>query len=225
VARSAQAPFVRLKETSSVRVLLVEDDTMAALAIHRELSGHFDLRPVASLAEALGVLDQGAWRPDVVLANPSLPDSQGVATLQSLQAAAPGTPVVVSTGTVSEALRRQLEALSAAATHDRPSAPAAHRAAFVHQGASHSLMAYRIETIAEIDRVTRDAAVSRAIDELLDRLGLGDEEGLRMAIRLARGWEAAKSRFVSAVTTGLASALLLALGAGIVAMMRHGGSK
>ena len=211
-----------------MRVLLVEDDTMAALAIHRELSGHFDLRPVASLAEALGVLDQGAWRPDVVLANPSLPDLQGVATLQSLQAAAPGTPVVVSTGTVSEALRRQLEALSAAATHDWPSAAAAHRAAFVHQGASHSLMAYRIETIAEIDRVTRDAAdtaVSHAIDELLERLGLGDEEGLRMAIRLARGWEAAKNRFVSTVTTGLASALLLALGAGIVAMMRHTGSK
>ncbi len=46
-----------------------------------------------------------------------------------------------------------------------------------------------------------------------------------MAIRLARGWEAAKSRFVSAVTTGLASALLLAIGAGIVAVLRHGGSK
>jgi hypothetical protein len=31
-----------------------------------------------------------------------------------------------------------------------------------------------------------------------------------------------KIRFVSAVTTGLASAFLLALGAGIVAMMRQG---
>jgi hypothetical protein len=67
--------------------------------------------------------------------------------------------------------------------------------------------------------------VSRAIDELLDRLGLSDEEGLRMAIRLARGWEAAKMRFISTVTTGLASAFLLAIGAGIVAMVRHGGSK
>ena len=89
-------------------------------------------------------------------------------------------------------------------------------------------MAYRIETIAEIDRVTRqaaDTAVSRAIDELLDRLGLSDEEGLRMAIRLARGWEAAKTRFISTVTTGLASAFLLAIGAGIVAMVRHGGSR
>jgi CheY-like chemotaxis protein len=212
-----------LKEPSPVRVLLVEDDTMAALAIQRELGGRFDLRLAANLTEALGVLGQGSWHPDVVLANLSLPDSQGVATLHALQGAALGTPVVVSTGSVSDALRRQLEAL-----HDRMAGAAPHRSAFMQQGAAQSLMAYRIETIAEIDRVTRDAAdaaVSRAIDELLDRLGLGDEEGLRMAIRLARGWEAAKSRFVSTVTTGLASALLLALGAGIVAMMRHGGSK
>ncbi|MFO1071370.1 MAG: hypothetical protein U1E17_01410 [Geminicoccaceae bacterium] len=34
--------------------------------------------------------------------------------------------------------------------------------------------------------------MSRAIDQLLDRLGLKDDDGLRMAIRLARGWEAAK---------------------------------
>jgi hypothetical protein len=53
-----------------------------------------------------------------------------------------------------------------------------------------------------VTRQAADAAVSRAIDELLDRLGLSDEEGLRMAIRLARGWEAAKIRFVSAVTPG-----------------------
>ena len=46
-----------------------------------------------------------------------------------------------------------------------------------------------------------------------------------MAIRLARGWEAAKIRFVSALTTGLASAFLLAIGAGIVAMLRQGGPK
>jgi CheY-like chemotaxis protein len=219
---------VRLKETSPVRVLLVEDDTMAALAIQRELGGRFEVRLVSNLAEALGVLGQGSWRPDVVLANLSLPDSQGVATLHALQGAALRTPVVVSTGAVSESLRRQLEALSAAAIQDRITGPSQHRDAFPHPGATQSLMAYRIETIAEIDRVTRDAAdaaVSRAIDELLDRLGLGDEEGMRMAIRLARGWEAAKSRFVSAVTTGLASALLLAIAAGIVAMMRHGGSK
>ena len=101
-----------------MRVLLVEDDTMAALAIQRELGGHFDLRPVASLWPRRWACSTRA---------PGAPTSywpilacriRKVWPLCSaLQAAAPGTPVVVSTGTVSEALRRQLEALSAAATH------------------------------------------------------------------------------------------------------------
>ena len=114
------------------------------------------MRSVGTLAEALGVLGQGGWRPDVVLANPSLPDSEGLATLRALQDAAAGTPVVVSTGIVTEAVRRQLEALGAAATAraDRRLAPP--RNAFMHQGVAQSLMAYRIETIAEIERVTRD---------------------------------------------------------------------
>jgi CheY-like chemotaxis protein len=213
-----------------VRVLLVEDNTVEALAIQRELGGRFELRVARTLAEALGTLGQGAWRPDVVVANLDLPDSEGLATLHALEVAARGAPVVVSTGAITGALRGQLEALTAAGTgtRERAGGSVAHRNAFLHHGGAHSLVAYRIETVAEIDRVTRqaaDAAVSRAINELLDRLGLGDEEGLRMAIRLARGWEAAKVRFVSAVTTGLASAFLLAIGAGLVAMLRQGGSK
>ena len=129
---------------------------------------------------------------------------------------------------MTEGVRRQLDALVGVAAGDRIGNALATRSGFLHHSNAQSLLAYRIETIAEIDRVTRqaaDAAVSRAIDELLDRLGFGDEEGQRMAIRLARGWEAAKIRFVSAVTTGLASAFLLAIGAGIVAMVRHGGWK
>ena len=211
-----------------MRVLVVEVDTVEALAIQRELGGRFELRIVGTLAETLNVLAKAAWRPDVILANPDLPDSEGLATLRAIQDVAAGTPIVVSTGGVTDVVRRQLEALGGMGMPDRLAGTVATRAGFLHQSGAQSLMAYRIETIAEIDRVTRqaaDAAVSRAIDELLDRLGLGDEEGLRMAVRLARGWEAAKMRFVAAITTGLASAFLLAIGAGIVAMMRHGGSK
>ena len=211
-----------------MRVLLVEDDPTEAMAMQRELAGRFEVRSVGTLAEALHVLGQGGWRPDVVLANASLPDSEGLATLHALQNAAAGTPVVVSTGIVTEAVRRHLDALGAATQPERTGGMAPPRNALMHHGVAQSQMAYRIETIAEIDRVTRqaaDAAVSRAIEELLDRLGLGDEEGLRMAIRLARGWEAAKIRFVSALTTGLASAFLLAIGAEIVAMLRQGGPK
>ena len=216
------------EEIVALRVLVVEENTVEALAIQRELGGRFDLRVAATLAEALSVLTKGGWRPEVLLANPTLPDSEGLATLRALQDAAAGTPIIVTTGAVTEGVRRQLDALVGVAAGDRIGNALATRGGFLHHGDAQSLLAYRIETIAEIDRVTRqaaDAAVSRAIDELLDRLGLGDEEGLRMAIRLARGWEAAKIRFVSAVTTGLASAFLLAIGAGIVAMMRHGGSK
>jgi CheY-like chemotaxis protein len=216
------------EEIVALRVLVIEENTVEALAIQRELGGRFDLRVAATLAEALSVLTKSGWRPEVLLANPTLPDSEGLATLRALQDAAAGIPIVVTTGAVTEGVRRQLDALVGVAASDRIGGALATRSGFLHHANAQSLLAYRIETVAEIDRVTRqaaDAAVSRAIDDLLDRLGLGDEEGLRMAIRLARGWEAAKIRFVSAVTTGLASAFLLAIGAGIVAMMRHGGSK
>ena len=216
------------EEIVALRVLVVEENTVEALAIQRELGGRFDLRVAATLAEALSVLTKSGWRPEVLLANPTLPDSEGLATLRALQDAAAGTPIIVTIGAVTEGVRRQLDALVGVAAGDRIGNALATRSGFLHHSNAQSLLAYRIETIAEIDRVTRqaaDAAVSRAIDELLDRLGLGDEEGLRMAIRLARGWEAGKIRFVSAVTTGLASAFRLAIGAGIVAMVRHGGSK
>ena len=216
------------EEFVALRVLVIEEDTVEALGVQRELGGRFDLRVAATLAEAMSLLTKSGWRPEVILANPTLPDSEGLATLRALQDAAAGTPIVVTTGAVTEGVRRQLDALVGVAAGDRIGNALATRSGFLHHSNAQSLLAYRIETIAEVDRVTRqaaDAAVSRAIDELLDRLGLGDEEGLRMAIRLARGWEAAKIRFVSAVTTGLASAFLLAIGAGIVAMMRHGASK
>ena len=70
-------------------------------------------------------------------------------------------------------------------------------------------------------REAADAAVTRAVD----RLDLDDEEGLKMAVRLARGWEAAKLCFFSAIATGLGTALLVALGAGLVTMLRQNAAK
>jgi DNA-binding NarL/FixJ family response regulator len=207
-------------------MLLVEDNPVDALAFQRELAGRFEVRVAGTLSDALTLLAQASWRPDVVLSDLKLPDSEGLATLHTLQQAAPGLPVLVSTGTLTDTLRRQLDVLCAGPRPAFGAPPQPH--AFQQHGPPLPLAAYRIEMIAEIDRISRqaaDAAVSRAIDQLLDRLGLEDEEGLRMAIRLARGWEAAKIRFVSAMTTGFASALLLAIGAGLVAMPRHGTSK
>jgi chemotaxis response regulator CheB len=205
-----------------MRVLLVEDKAVEALALQRELAGRCELRIVGRLGDALTTLSQASWKPDVILTGLDLPDSQGVATLQTLQEAAPGLPVLIGTGLAAENLRQQLDALGTVPRH------AGGCASLVHAPAHHpapSLVAYRIEMVAEIDRASRraaDNAVTQAIEQLLDRLGLEDEEGLRMAIRLARGWEAAKLRFVAAVTTGLATAFLLAIGAGIMAMLKSG---
>jgi CheY-like chemotaxis protein len=212
-----------------VRVLLLEDNTLEALALQRELSGRYDVRVVSTLSDGLSVLTHPSWRPDVIVADLSLPDSEGVHTLQTLQAIAGQTPIVVSTGGLTEALRRQLDALGAAHLHDKRAGFSLLKAILQqHQMFHQTVTAHRAELLAEVERAARqmaDGAVTRAVDHLIERLGLEDEEGLRMAIRLARGWETAKLKFFSAVATGLGSALLLALGAGIVAMLRDNAAK
>ena len=80
----------------------------------------------------------------------------------------------------------------------------------------------------EIDAAAAKAAekaVEVAIDRLLLRLDLHDEEAVRMAIRLARAWETVKARFMIAVTNGLTAAVLIAIGAGIVALIKNGTPK
>jgi CheY-like chemotaxis protein len=213
-----------------VRVLLLEDNAVEVVAIQRELTGSYDLRVVGTLGDGLALLAQPSWRPEVIVADLNFPDSEGLATLHALQVAAPAIPVVISTGTITDTVRRQVEAWRVLDLHDRQgvSTPPSPGELALHHGQHPAMVSYRIEMVAEIDRVTRkaaDIAVSRAIEQLLHRLGLEDEEGVRMAIRLARGWEAAKIRFLSAITTGIAAAFLLAVGAGIVAMLRQGGSK
>lgn len=231
-----------------MRVLLLEDGSIEALAMQRELAGRHDVRVVPNLAEALAVLTGSGWRPDVVVADLSPVDTDAMRVLETLQDAAGAIPVVVSTGGVTEALRRQVDALGAASPgphYDRGDAGGLGllKAVLGHHhhlqpqhlyhhgiGAQQQLQQQqqRAEILAEIDRAARlaaDAAVARAIEQLTDRLGLEDDEGLRLAIRLARGWETAKGRFLSAVATGIGSAFLLALGAGIVALLRENTGK
>ncbi len=150
-------------------------------------------------------------------------------TLETLQAIAGEIPIVVSTGGLTDALRRQLDALGAAHLHDKGAGFSLLKAILQqHQMFHQTVTAHRAELLAEVERAARqmaDVAVMRAVDHLIDRLGLEDEDGLRMAIRLACGWETAKLKFFSALATGLGSALLLALGAGIVAMLRDNATK
>jgi CheY-like chemotaxis protein len=212
-----------------VRVLLLEDNTVEALALQRELGVRHDMRVAASLADALATLTHPGWRPDIIVTDLHVPDSEGARTLEALQAVAGEVPVVVCAGAPTEVLRGQLDALGGADLGERSHGVSLLKAVLQqHQLFQQTVAAHRTELKAEIDRVARevvDSAVSLAVDGLIDRLGLEDEEGLRMAIRLARGWEAAKLKFFSAIATGLGSALLLAVGAGLVAVLRQSSSK
>lgn len=212
-----------------VRVLVLEDDPTDALAVRRELADRFDVVLADTLAEGLIRLTTPGRAPDVIVTDLNLPDSSGPRTLEILRETAPGIPIVVSTGDLSTGVRRQLDLLGAAHLHDKNDGLPILRMLLQQTEAFHQTIAvHRSQMRAEIDRVASAAAeeaAKKAISELVHRLGLHDEEGLRMAVRLARGWDAAKARFTAAIATGLGSALLLAIGAGIVAIMRNQGSK
>ncbi|MFO1038804.1 MAG: hypothetical protein U1E45_18345 [Geminicoccaceae bacterium] len=212
-----------------MRVLLLEQDPIEAIAVQRELAGRFDVRTVGSVADMQALVIQAGWQPDVIVTCLELPDASGPKLVHALALVAGAVPVLVRTGPAGETLSRQLQALSAGRPDDQSSGPEPlERLLWQQHLLQPSLTAHKAEILGEFERVARtaaDMAVGKAIDGLLARLGLDDEEGMRMAIRLARGWEAAKSRFFSTLATGIASAMLLALGAGIVAMLRSSANK
>ncbi|HRY24034.1 MAG TPA: response regulator [Geminicoccaceae bacterium] len=212
-----------------LRVLVLEDDPTDAFAMRRELAGRFEVTLAATLADALVRLTTPGLKPDVIVTDLNLPDSNGPRTLEILRGASPDIPIVVSTGHLSEGVRRQLDLLGVAHLHDKNDGFALLRAVLQHtESVHHSIAVHKAHISTEIERVARlaaEEAAGRAIGELVQRLGLHDEEGVRMAVRLARGWDAAKSRFAAAIAAGLASALLLAVSAGIVAILKNQGSK
>ncbi len=206
-----------------MRVLLVEDDVADAESIRAALGDGYDVRAATTLEGALRLLQPRTWQPDVIVADLNLPDCKGAATVEALQDAAIGAAVIVSTGILSDTLRRQVDALGAIRVSERGEGFAVLRAVMKHhQALLHAFAASRAELLDEIDRAARRAAetiVSEALSKLAERLGLPAEEDLRLAVRLARGWETAKGRFVGALVTGFASAVLLALGAGLIAVL------
>jgi DNA-binding response OmpR family regulator len=89
-----------------IRVLLVEDDAMAAAqmqeALRRSDAGPFQLTHVDCLHAALQHMGNG--HTDVVLLDLNLPDSRGLDTVRQAHAAASSVPLVVLTGHDDEAL-------------------------------------------------------------------------------------------------------------------------
>ncbi len=85
-------------EHTPTRVLLIEDSQTYAALVRQMLksqSGSFEVVWAGTLAEGIRCLT--AERPDVVLLDLTLPDSQGLRTLAAVRAAAGPTPVVVLT--------------------------------------------------------------------------------------------------------------------------------
>jgi signal transduction histidine kinase len=97
---------------SAIRLLVVEDDPvfrrfiLAALQEAGRAGGRATVAgTVGSLQEALESL--AAARPDCVLLDLGLPDSQGLSTLQAVAGAAPALPIVVLTGAEEDDLADQ----------------------------------------------------------------------------------------------------------------------
>ena len=95
-----------------MRILMVEDNPGDVRLLREYLLGQrgseeeFQCLQVNRLAQALASLDEASF--DAVLLDLSLPDSQGIGTLNKVHAAKPGMPIVVMTGLDDEALGLQL---------------------------------------------------------------------------------------------------------------------
>lgn len=212
-----------------MRLLLCEVDLVKARGLERALGARFDLRVVATLSEAERALAATDWRPELIVTTAELPDGPGAVTLERLSLLAGTTPILLSSGLAADILRRQIEAIARAGDGEREDSLTVLRTVIQQQQLVHqSIATSRAQILAELERMAEGAAevaVSRAVEKLMVRLGLDDAEGVRLAVRLARAWEAAKAKFVSALATGIASAFLLALGAGFVALLKGGSSK
>jgi CheY-like chemotaxis protein len=211
-----------------LRLLVCDVDAVKVLALERALGARVELRVVATVAEAERELQRPEWRPDVIVASSELPDGSGGAALLRLAAVAGAIPILSSSGVSVENLRRQVEAISGGLRGENDPLTLLRAVIQQQQLVHQTIAASRTQLVAELERIATaaaEAAVSRAVERLMVRLGLEDAEGVRLAVRLARAWEAAKAKFVAALATGIASAFLLALGAGFVALLKGGSSK
>ncbi len=93
-------------EKKTYQVLLVEDDLRDARLVQEMLSGQyapqFTIQRADTLLAALNALTRTDF--DAALIDLSLPDSQGLATLITIQAHAPGVPIVVLADLESDAV-------------------------------------------------------------------------------------------------------------------------
>ena len=82
---------------SSLRVLVVEDDTTTAAVMRRVLEfAGFGVRAAGSYKDALNLASQ--WIPDVLVCDIGLPDKDGLALMKTLRRAYPTLKGIVVSG-------------------------------------------------------------------------------------------------------------------------------
>ncbi len=214
-----------------MRVLLLEREARAGSPRARELARRHEVRVAESLAEALLDLAQEEARPDLVVTDLDLPDAQGAEVLTALQEAAWDVPILVVDGTGPPAAATSALALLEPESEtveeaDEEGGIEAGTLPGVRRRRAHSFALLQAEGEVVLEHLAvrvADATARRTAEELARRLGLGDGDGeeLRRAIRLARGFEHLKSRFLGALATGLGAALLLALANGLALLLRR----
>jgi PAS domain S-box-containing protein len=143
-------------EAGSIRILLVEDNPGDARLIEESLRLGWEHPYVLETAEVCAAAESRcrASAPDVVLLDPGLPDSGGLATVERIIAVAPGAAVVVLTGAEDDS---EGEAAIAAGAQD-----------FLHKGEVHPrLLARSIRyalarrAVAERDRQILEERAAR----------------------------------------------------------------
>ena len=212
-----------------MRILLASKDLSPRHILQRNLARRQEIHVASTIHEVLLIVQQSDWRPDVIIVDLNILDFDTNSTLEHLHYVAGTTPVIVSSTLSPEALERQLEALSLSIDPSPTEPlPIMQLQASFSDKSGEMLSTVRRQTLADLEQLAAkaaEAAVSRGLDQLMHRLGLDDVEGVKLAVRLARAWEAAKSKFLSGLATGVASAFLLAVGAGIVALLKGGNQK
>ena len=206
-----------------MRVLLLTSDPERASQLGRRLAADHEVRAAGSLAEALLDLVQPLDRPDLIVTDLDLPDAQGYSMLKSLQEAALGIPILICEP-LESALTLKMESLArltmASARQEQVSDTVVFEQHRVRQVAALRDAEWQL-AVADACQRAAQLAAEKAVRETLERFGSADPEALRLALQLARSFESLKARFLAAVATGLAGALLVALGAGIVALLRR----
>ena len=81
------------------KVLFVEDESALRSTYKRFFSTRYELAFATSGTEALKLLE--AFKPDVLVLDMRLPDTDGVTVLQQVRASRPALPVIVTTAYVS----------------------------------------------------------------------------------------------------------------------------